>query len=451
MSASDEGANSPVTSQTATGVGGVGAGVHAAHSREPAGEQSRRLEGIAFLQRHPGVREALVVLAQLGCAAVIYADAALLWKLLGGGAGRPGVVTVVAATVVVAVVLSRTRSAFERAVNWLAFGERADGYELAVGFLKRLATTMEIDDVLPRLAETAARTVGSQRGEVRVWMADGSSWRQTWPLDASTGRGDVTVPVRHSGDHVGEMAVSVPADDLSPVDRRLLDELAGPAGLALSTVRLTHALRQQAAEIEATATQIRSSRERIVNARRDEQARIRDQLDTRVCPLLDTARAQVGKQGRPDTSELAAAADRVEGAISELRQIARGLFPARLAEAGIATALRGWAEETGHRIDLFASGDIPRLEREADLTAALYFCAVTALADTSGVCRVALDVSDTEATIEMRLSEPADPATRLALSDRAQAFDGDVGWHAVHDGGAIMVRICLPLTIGAVR
>ncbi len=228
---------------------------------------------MTLLQSHPGLRRAIVAIEQLACALVIYTLAWLAWAALSGGHGRPGVVTVLAATLVVATFLAFSRRGFERSVNWLAFGARADGYELASEFLKRLTTSLEVDEVLPRLAETAARTVGSHRGEVRVWLADGSSWNESWPFEDSEGASHLTVPVHHGGDPVGEMAVSVEMSELSPADRRLLNQLAGPAGIALSTVRLTHALRQQAAEIESTASQIEASRERILDARHVEQER----------------------------------------------------------------------------------------------------------------------------------------------------------------------------------
>ena len=313
------------------------------------------------------------------CAAVIYTGAALAWRDLAGERGRPAIVTVVGATLVVAFVISRLKPTFERTVNWLSFGERADGYELAGGFLRRLATSLELDDVLPRLAETAARTVGSRRGEVRVWLAEGGSWRQTWPLDAAASSLGVTVEVRHGGDPVGEMIVGVAATELSPSERRLLADLAGPAGVALSTVRMTHSLRRRAADIELTASQIRASRERIVDARRGEQDRIRDELSTLVRPELDAASRELTRDATLDAGALAAAAAHVSRAVDELRHLARGLYPARLAEAGLVEALRGWTELQQRRITILVAGDPGRLADPADFAAAIYFCAVTAL------------------------------------------------------------------------
>jgi len=58
---------------------------------------------------------------------------------------------------------------------------------------------------------------------------------------------------------VGEIEIAAGAAPLTPLDRRLLDELAGPAGVALSTVRLTVDLRRREAQLtdltQALATQ----------------------------------------------------------------------------------------------------------------------------------------------------------------------------------------------------
>jgi hypothetical protein len=411
---------------------------------------SRRRAGLVLLQRHPALRRSLVVAEQLACAAAVYAVAALVWRA-AGSTGRPDVVAVVAATVVVAIVLSRLRGSFERAVNWLAFGERADGYEMAAGFLNRLATSLELDDVLPRLAETAARTVGSRRGEVRVWLADGDSWRQTWPLEAEAGASVVTVPVQHSGGPVGEMEVSIATEELSPVDRRLLDELAGPAGLALSTIRLTHALRQQAADIERTAEQIQASRARIVDARRSEQARIRHQIDTMLRPDLDAVGEVLGRRDPPDRPNLEASADRVERTIDQLRFIARELFPARLAEAGLESALRGWAEQTGRRLDLSVSGDRRSLDAQHDLLAELYFCAVTAIGPAVGDPAVAIRVTAAEAGLDIELGEPPGELVVQSLTDRAEAFGGNAECAPAGADDVVRLHIRVPMPGGPGR
>jgi signal transduction histidine kinase len=381
-----------------------------------------------ILQRHAGLRQAFVVFEQLVMAAIVYTIAILIWKELGSGKGRPGVVTVLLATAVVATLLVLSRRRFEQVVNWLAFGERADIYEMASGLLKGMATTLEVEDVLPRLAETAARTVGSHRGEVHVWLADGQSWRQTWPLNADEAKSDLAVAVHHGGEEVGEMLVSVETADLSPVDRRLLGDLVGPAGLALSTVRLTHALRQQAAEIESTSALIRASRERIVTARGIEQERLRQQLATRVQPHLDSASDLFQSPVPTDDDSVAGASRQVAEALEELRGLARGLFPARLYEAGLVEALHGWAEQAGRPVSLSCIGDVDRLRDEPEVSTALYFCAVTVMVGAQDTAILRILVRDEDALLEVR--GRLDLGDLQSVSDRAEAFGGEV------EGGA---------------
>jgi hypothetical protein len=392
------------------------------------------------LQGHPGLRRAIITLAQLLCAAIIYSAAALAWPALGNGHSRPGLVPVLAATAVVAAVLALSRRGFERVANWLTYGEHADGYELASGFLTRMATTLDVDEVLPRLAETAARSVGSRRGEVRVWLADGNTWQQTWPNDAAQGEVDITVPVQHGGDPVGQMAVSVDAAELSPADHRLLNQLAGPAGLALSTVRLTHALRQQAAEIEATTAQLQASRQRIVRARRGEQDRIRGQLATSIQPHLDAASLQLTDARVLDETGLGAAREEVGQALDELRVLARGLFPAGLADMGLVAALRSWAEQRARAVVLASPTDFEDRALAPDVAAALYFCAVTVLSAADGQATVTIQTAATDVIMEVR-AERFEGASFEALVDRAEAFDGEV---VVAPPPGAVVRIRLP-------
>jgi signal transduction histidine kinase len=277
------------------------------------------------------------------------------------------------------------------------------------------------------------------------------------------------VEVRHGGDPVGEMIVGVAATELSQSERRLLDDLAGPAGLALSTVRMTHSLRERAAEIELTAAQIRASRERMVNARRGEQDRIRDELGTRVRPELDAASRELTKTATLDADALAAAATHVSRAVDELRHLARGLYPARLAEAGPVEALRGWTEVQERQIAISVAGEPARLADPADFAAAIYFCAVTALNGVTGDCSVTFAVGPADVTLEVA-TDPAlngqlSQVALQAVSDRAEAFGGAAMAEATGialsgsraevaptaASPASLVRITLPLPAGFPR
>ena len=95
---------------------------------------------------------------------------------------------------------------------------------------------------------------------------------------------------------MGEIDVDLRDADLSGRDRRLLDDLVGPAGLALSTVRLTVELRRRAAELEQVTAALAVSTERIADARRVQIERMRGDIRQRVLPHLDRAQRRIADQ-----------------------------------------------------------------------------------------------------------------------------------------------------------
>ncbi|MBO0706324.1 MAG: hypothetical protein J2P39_13450, partial [Candidatus Dormibacteraeota bacterium] len=207
-----------------------------------------------------------------------------------GAHGRPPVVALLLAAAVVTVALPWVRPTAERLANWAVLRDRADAYELVSDFVRSSASTLPIEEVLPRLAETAARTVRSPRGEVRVWLSDGGEWREAWPVSRPDGATAVNVDVRHEGRAVGELEVSVSDEEGGPAAaRRRLGALVGPAGLALSTVRLTVDLRRRLDELAHTEAELRASQRRLVQARLEERQRFVGAIDSFVQPHLTAA------------------------------------------------------------------------------------------------------------------------------------------------------------------
>ena len=124
--------------------------------------------------------------------------------------------------------------------------------------------------------------MGGPRAEVRLVLADGKQWSQVWPLDARAAASSITAGVRHGGAPVGEIEVGMDADLDRPSERRLLDELAAPAGLALSTVRLTFDLRQRIDDLDRTNASLRASSRRMLTAQRGEQRRLEREVNDHI-------------------------------------------------------------------------------------------------------------------------------------------------------------------------
>lgn len=375
---------------------------------------------------------AVVLLVRFLLALAVAGALAVGYRGVGGGAGRPPWWSVVLAAVVVAVVLALAREPARRWSSRLVLGRSAGGYEAMRSLLQRIGTAVPVEDVLPRIAETAGRAVGRGPAQVRLWTLDG---RASTVAGAAPTHGEpLTVGVRHAGTAVGEIAVDASAASVPPVSRRLLDELAGPAGLALSTVRLNLELRRRAEELAALNQALERSTARVQQARRIEQRRLRDAVAERVTPHVDDA---AGRVVALDHDRLRAAAEQLDLAVDELRAIAHGVFPPRLTEDGVVRSLRGWSQQRGVPVDLTLDGDVDRLRRHPEVERCLYFCAVTLLdslvADRADGLAVQLRLADDEVTLAVLGSSSPGADALLVVRDRVEAFDGglDLGHRSV--------------------
>jgi len=432
-------------------------------------------------------------------AVIIYGGALLLSRTWFSGLDRMPVWFVLVASAVLAAVFWMTRKPLQDLVDRLVLGDRADGYAQVRVLLQRMATTLPVDEVVPALAETAGRTVHSSRAEVRLTMSDGDAWSQVWPpravadgtladgtlADGTLADGTretprtIEVEVRHAGTEVGEIEVDVTEPDESDRDRRLLNDLARPAGLALSTVRLTLELRRRAAELQTLTDALALSNRRIMLARESELARIDAEMQDRVMPFIDRARAAVaggvdasgaaggghpgGPSGRASGADpggqavaagLEAAAVEVAGALEALRVLARGIYPPRLADAGLAVSLEGWQQRAGVSVDLRVSGDETALHGHEELEACLYFSLVTALGSLSAGAErpvAVVDIGDRDVSWEVTgtVGSTRREQAVQAVRDRVEAFGGTM-WAGEAAADRETVRATVPLVDAAV-
>lgn len=401
------------------------------------------------------------LLAELGSfvlAFAVFAAAGGAYEAAAPGAHRPVWWVLALGAAVVAVVLPAARPRLQRLSARLLHGERAAGYEVMADFMAKVAATIDVDEVLPRLAETTARSVHTTRGEVSVWLADGRQWRQTWPPasgEDGESAGALSVEVRHGGDVVGELGVGA-SGALSTEDRRTLAELAAPAGVALATVRLTVELRQRVAQLAALAEQLEASEARLVDARRAEQRAILDRVHASVLPALGAAGAALSslEHGRRDAGALDEARQAAAAALEALRGVARGVFPSLLADAGLDVALRAWADAQRAAVTLTINGDAQQARRTLAVEAALYHAACTtgeaAAAVLAGDEPVAVALDYQPGIVTLTLSVPVaafalpEPA-RQAISDRLGALGGR--WETVA-GATVTFRATVPLDAG---
>ncbi|HXF71597.1 MAG TPA: hypothetical protein VNO79_03185, partial [Actinomycetota bacterium] len=301
-----------------------------------------------------------------------------------GGVGEPGLLLQIGATAVVAVALHPIRERVQRVANRLVYGERATPYEVMAGFAHRMADTLSVEETLPAMAEVAARGAGAAWGRVALRLRDGRERSATWPPEAPEPPGAVLVPVTHRDEPVGEIAVAkVPGDPLTPGERRLLEDLASQAGLALRNAGLAAELEARLEELAAQATDLRRSRERLVTARDEERRRLEREIREGPERQLLEMRATVDRAARLAGAEPGAAGAVLEElaglateTLDELRDLARGIYPPLLADRGLPAALGAQARKAPLPVQVEAEG-IGRYPQEVE--SAVYFCVLEAL------------------------------------------------------------------------
>jgi signal transduction histidine kinase len=243
------------------------------------------------------------------------------------------------------------------------------------------------------------------------------------------------VQVRHLGDRIGELEVDNVQGPIDDHDRRLLSDLSGPAGLAMSTVRLTWSLRARIASLEAVNAQLRRSQERLIGARLTAREQLQAEIEDRVLPYLRAvAEAVAGMAASVDDARApdgaAVAAQRLSVALDALRTIARGIFPPRLGEADLEVCLHGWVETIDVPTSLQVTGDTAALATHADTETCVYFCLVSAMqaAVAAGATAMSVEVVAESPLVSFRLAVQGVQRLREALltgvTDRVEAFGG---------------------------
>ena len=159
-------------------------------------------------------------------------------------------------------------------------------------------------------------------------------------------------------------------------DPELLRSVAAAAGLAMENERLQ-------AKLRARVEELRASRTRIVEAGTNERRRLErnlhDGAQQRLVALSLTLRLAQGKlHSDPERANelLDGAHQELTFALSELRELARGIHPAVLSDRGLGAALEALAGRAPVEVDL---AEIPRDRLPEPIEAAAYFVVAEAL------------------------------------------------------------------------
>jgi signal transduction histidine kinase len=292
------------------------------------------------------------------------------------------------ATAIVAVAFHPIRQRAQRVANRVVYGQRATPYEVLSEFSEHVGEAYAGEDILLRMARLLAEGTGASTAI--VWLRIGSEMRPaaTWPSNGAPPAprhldddqvpeiddASVSVPVRHHGELLGVLTlVKPPNEALSPVEQKLVTDLASQAGLVLRNSRLIEDLQ--------------ASRQRLVTAQDEERRRLErnlhDGAQQQLVALAVKARLASALVGRDPAKELKMLVDLREGlgdALETLRDLARGIYPPLLADKGLASALEAQSRKAAMPVRIETDG-IGRYSQEFE--AAVYFCVLEALQNAS--------------------------------------------------------------------
>jgi signal transduction histidine kinase len=363
------------------------------------------------------IKKTVVFAILAGFVALAYVAVAGAIGVLVGGTGDA--LTIFVLAFVLGTAFGPVRRLARRIADRIVYGRRATPYEVLTRFTERVAGSYAADDVLSRMAQILADGTGAR--SARVWLRVGADLRPAaaWPSNepsphAVTLRGEslpalpgdeMAFEVRDGEELLGALSLSMPANDpMDPSKERLARDLASQAGLVLRNVRLIE--------------ELRASRQRLVAAQDEERRRlernIHDGAQQQLVALGVRMRlldALIGRDPGKARETLAQLQRDTADALDDLRDLARGIYPPLLADAGLVAALDAQARRSPVPVEVDADG-IGRYER--DIEAAVYFCTLEALQNVAKYANAA--------SAGVRLRE-RDGFLAFAVTDDGRGFD----------------------------
>jgi signal transduction histidine kinase len=306
----------------------------------------------------------------------------------------------------------------------------------------------------PGLRTALAEALDDPSLRLAYWIPlDGGRW-----VDAD-GR-PVVLPEPGSGQCVTEVAdgdrriAAIVHDEALRDQQELIDAAAAYARIALDNQRL-------GAKVESSLREVRESRARILATADEERRRIErdlhDGAQQRLVALrikLELTEELVRQDPGAGLEKLHALGAEVDNTLDEIRSLARGVYPALLADQGLAEALRAAALRAPMQARVEPNG-IGRYPQEVE--SAVYFCCLEALQNASKHARGAslitisliedealrFEVRDDGAGFDAATQRPGAGVTNMR--DRLAAIGGDLTIASAPGRGAV-VKGSVPIT-----
>ncbi|MGZ8766234.1 MAG: GAF domain-containing sensor histidine kinase, partial [Acidimicrobiia bacterium] len=351
-------------------------------------------------------------------------------------------------------VLSRLRVT----ANRVAYGEQSDPVATLRTFGTRMTRALPLEELLQQLAEllhrhlrlTAAEVWTGTPGELQLVGAvphrqppplrltadeaavvaragvSGDAWLDIWLPDlVDPGDTSRVVPLAHAGELLGLVVCRrhLDADPLTESEEQVLADVARQVALAIHNSQLDSALQASLAELQTANSELRASRARIVVASDESRRHIERNLHDGAQQHLVALAVKVGLARKlltvdPDTAGLMLEELRedVQTTLTELRELAHGIYPPLLRDRGLEEALRAACSRSALYTDLDCN-----VERRfsPDVEAAVYFCCLEALQNAG-------KHAGADAKVTVRVHDDGS-SVRFEVVDDGAGFDVTVG------------------------
>ncbi|GAA3222786.1 hypothetical protein GCM10017691_09210 [Pseudonocardia petroleophila] len=279
----------------------------------------------------------------------------------------------------------------------------------------------------------------------------GPGWLRLWLPRLLEGRGPDTqlrlAPAVHAGRVLALIVVerTGDADAITGADERALGEVARRLAIVLRNRALDEALTDTLADLRRANAELQASRARLVSTADAERRRIeRDLHDgaqqhlVAIAVGLRLVRDTAEEAGNTADVELLDELDRgVRESISALRDLAHGIYPPLLRDAGLPDALRAAAARSPLTVQVHAA-DVGRHPEPVE--AAVYFCCLEALQNAAkhapgSEVEIGIGRRDGQLVVEVGDTGPGFPAGEVPtgaglqnMADRLGAVGGSVRW-----------------------
>ena len=395
----------------------------------------------------------VVVSGLVGMTGVVYLFVVLGLGRTPVGHERTILVLSIGAAAVASLFALPVRSRLEEWANQRVYGDRRSPDEALRTFGGRMSRSVPMDELLLQLVETLRSTMhlsvaeiwtGSDgqltrsvsvpdRGPARLELradelsvvarahAQGNAWLQVWApqlLEGRDGRLVRSISVAHLGQLLGLIVLERPADEapFSEDEDRVLVELSRQVGLALHNVRLDSALQASLEQLRERNAELVASRARIVAAADESRRQIERNLHDGAQQHLVALAVKVGlistlMGSDPDTAHtlLEQLRGDVQATLTELRELAHGIYPPLLRDRGLGEALQAAANRAAlpTTVEVLDGG-----RHDSEVEAAVYFCCLEAV---------------------QNAGKHAGAGARIGVT---VGHDGDVLWFEIIDDGA---------------